>query len=110
MTQWKLAPIEPTEEMLRAGYNGGDVTPPRTRNIWQAMLNAAPSPAEDIDLGSSVDYLTEYLGAFSSEARKHIGALLKIVKDIKAQKHSSCDCGIADEVFEEIDLQITKGN
>ena len=33
-----VVPEEPTEEMLCAGYNGGDVTMPRTKNMYKAMI------------------------------------------------------------------------
>lgn len=35
----KLVPVEPTPEMLRAGFEYADI-----RNSWPAMLNAAPTP------------------------------------------------------------------
>lgn len=49
-TKWKLVPIEPTEEMIQAGINtpcantGDDSVdePQDYRNVYGAMLNAAP--------------------------------------------------------------------
>lgn len=53
---WKLAPVEPTEEMLREGaakvrdFMSGSGVYPRTGVMWAAMLAAAPTlpPAEGI--------------------------------------------------------------
>ncbi len=39
---WKLVPIEPTPEMLKAGDQKTWVLP--ARDCWDAMLAASPSP------------------------------------------------------------------
>lgn len=47
---WKLVPIEPTPEMLEAGF--GAMTDPsktrdKTRRVFSSMLSAAPQPQDD---------------------------------------------------------------
>lgn len=41
---WQLVPVEPTQEMVRAGWIDKEDTNPD--DIWAAMLAAAPSPQE----------------------------------------------------------------
>lgn len=46
---WKLVPVEPTEEMLKAGGRAMSGTSPswylnNPGNVWPAMLSAAPAP------------------------------------------------------------------
>jgi hypothetical protein len=42
MTQWKLVPVEPTPEMLKAGAHYTSAI--HARGFYQDMLNAAPAP------------------------------------------------------------------
>ena len=46
---WRMVPIEPTAEMLRDGANqchyNSEIGPyPRSRAVYRAMINAAPTP------------------------------------------------------------------
>ena len=40
-TQWKLVPVKPTEEMLRAGSTGFDLAP-----FYADMIQASPPPPD----------------------------------------------------------------
>lgn len=44
--EWKLVPVEPTEEMLLAGMQAGayNMTGPGLRQRYRAMIEAAPTP------------------------------------------------------------------
>ena len=42
MTHWKLVPVEPTPEMLKAGAHYTSAI--HARGFYQDMLNAAPAP------------------------------------------------------------------
>ena len=44
MSKWKLVPVEPTDEMILAGWGESDNP---TLDLWQAMLDAAPVPVAD---------------------------------------------------------------
>ena len=52
---WKLVPVEPTEEMLNRAYKaqvfsagfGPDISPTQDRKKYSAMLAVAPEPDED---------------------------------------------------------------
>ncbi len=33
---------------------------------------------------------------------------LALLREMRHQKHSSCDCGIADEIFDQIDALLTR--
>lgn len=41
---FKLVPIEPTEEMLQAGFESHEGS---TEGVYKAMLDAAPPPCKD---------------------------------------------------------------
>src|SRR6185312_2226655 len=46
--EWVMAPRVPTERMLYAAWVGRDLTPDMLRDIWRAMITAAPPlPARD---------------------------------------------------------------
>lgn len=54
MTKWKLVPVEPTPEMIKAGANVDCIitgideidAPEDYKRVFMAMLEAAPTPAE----------------------------------------------------------------
>jgi hypothetical protein len=46
---WVMVPVEPTEEMLLAGYEGqGEATCPAVRDAYRAMLSAAPKAPQQV--------------------------------------------------------------
>jgi hypothetical protein len=46
---WVMVPVEPTEEMIMAGYEGqGEATYPAVRDAYRAMLSAAPTPPQQV--------------------------------------------------------------
>ena len=47
MGKWKLVPVEPTPEMVTAGREGRAAPFNPTRDLWRAMLEAAPVPVAD---------------------------------------------------------------
>jgi len=49
MTDFKLMPTEPTEDMARAGIIGPTLSKSVTRAIYAAMCEAAPSPWRPIE-------------------------------------------------------------
>ncbi len=53
MSEWKLVPVEPTEEMLRAAFAAMNATP---RGTWKAMKAAGESPRRMFDVKMAPRY------------------------------------------------------
>lgn len=47
MSEWKMVPVEPTEEMLKAAKGSGVFDPRVSGYCYDLMLAAAPAPAFD---------------------------------------------------------------
>jgi hypothetical protein len=47
MSEWKLVPVEPTDEMLNAGSKEAIQSSYSTRGVYFAMLAAAPMPTHE---------------------------------------------------------------
>lgn len=73
--EWKLVPVEPTEEMRDAGNvevkNRGVLF-----SAWRAMLAAAPVPPSEQDRESKVNELVEFMDHLSGGLRHFAGAII----------------------------------
>lgn len=69
--KWKLVPVEPTEEMLKANAGTSTCHPPSwNRAMWAAFLAAAPSPSpEALPASGAVDLLRECLDIMNGLAK-----------------------------------------
>lgn len=69
---WKLVPIEPTEEMIAAGWiDKEDVSP---REIYWAMLSAAPTDGDAEVLASAQRERDDWKDAYTAEAVHRLAA------------------------------------
>lgn len=65
MTGWKLVPVEATEEMKDATYNAharAETVFTTAENVWEAELQAAPAPTEDVLERMGEEFLISYAG------------------------------------------------
>lgn len=72
--EWKMVPVEPTDEMLIAGHNCGIAAP---ETFWSEMLAVSPMPP-----AGDVEVLIESLERFESEGEDFVKLL--DVRDVTA--------------------------